>query len=240
MLPARLLRVDARCTMCVPDGERPSLSVGRAANHRENQPMETNHHMPLDESPDTGEVWKLFSADLGAFIRRRVNNPDDAEDVLQDVFVRIHRGLPGLADTRRLLPWIYRVARNAIIDRTRQRAEPSALNHEPASDDPSDDTDSRREIGRCLNQMMLRLPEADREALEQVELEEVTQREFAKRTGLSTSGAKSRVQRARRRLKDELLACCEFQFDRFGRPVSKPFLPCQNDCGCQDDPQQAS
>ncbi len=199
--------------------------------------METNQNIPHGTSPQTGEVWSLFSADLRAFIRRRVDNPDDAEDVLQDVFVRIHRGLPDLEDTRRLLPWMYRITRNAIIDRARRRTEPSALNHDPASDDSSDDADNQREIGRCLNQMLLRLPEADREALEQVELEDVSQIEFAQRLGLSTSGAKSRVQRARHRLKDELLACCEFQFDRFGRPVSDTFPPCSNDCGCREDPQ---
>ncbi len=199
--------------------------------------METNQHIPDGTSPETGEVWSLFSADLRAFIRRRVDNPDDAEDVLQDVFVRIHRGLADLADSSRLLPWMYRIARNAIIDRSRRRAEPSTLKHEPVSDDPSDDTDSQREIGRCLTQMMSRLPQTDREALEQVELEDVSQRAFAQRTGLSNSGAKSRVQRARRRLKEELLACCEFQFDRSGRPVSDPFPPCKNDCGCREDPE---
>jgi RNA polymerase sigma-70 factor (ECF subfamily) len=198
--------------------------------------METNPQTPRDTNPQTGEVWSAFSADLRGFIRRRVNNLDDAEDVLQDVFVRIHRGLPSLTDTDRLLPWVYRITRNAITDRSRKHAGPASLNHEPEYDEPSND-DHRDEIGRCLNQMLLRLPQTDREALKQVELDDVSQREFADRAGISISGAKSRVQRARRRLKSELLACCEFQFDRYGQPVSTPLPPCKNDCGCREDPK---
>ena len=196
--------------------------------------METNPQTPRDTSPQTSEIWSAFSADLRGFIRKRVNNLDDAEDILQDVFVRIHRGLPSLTDTDRLLPWVYRITRNAITDRSRRRAGPASLNHEPTSDDFSDE-DHRDEIGRCLNQMLLRLPQTDHEALKQVELENVSQKDLAKQTGLSISGAKSRVQRARQRLKNELLACCEYQFDRYGQPISDAYPPCKNDCGCRDD-----
>ncbi len=200
--------------------------------------MDTNHNVPNSASPETGEIWSRFSAELRSFIRRRVNNPDDAEDVLQDVFIRIHNGLTGLADTDRLLPWVYRITRNAIIDHARRRSSPSSLQHDPISNDDLDDQDDSQVLGRCLNLMLLNLPEADREALQSVEVQGMAQTEFAQAVGLSRSGAKSRVQRARQRLKDELLACCEFQFDRLGRPTGDP-TSCQDDCGCLDDPDEA-
>ena len=85
---------------------------------------------------------------------------------------------------------------------------------------------------------MSELPENDRDALEQVEINDVPQTEYARQAGLSASGAKSRVQRARRRLKQELLSCCEFQLDRFGKPADSDMPPrCKRDCGCMDDPE---
>lgn len=195
---------------------------------------QTDRH-PSD-APDTGEVWSRFGDDLRAFILKRVRNPDDAEDVLQDVFVRIHRGLPGLVDDNRLLPWMYRVTRNAVTDLYRKRDAPSSLDHEPEAEGPPDDAQSRRQVGRCLRQLMSELPENDRDALEQVEINDVPQAEYARLAGLSASGAKSRVQRARRRLKQELLDCCEFQLDRFGKPTEGDTPPqCKKGCGCVDE-----
>ncbi len=191
---------------------------------------------PDRHTPNTGEVWSQFGNDLRAFILKRVRNPDDAEDVLQDVFVRIHRGLPGLTDSSRLLPWVYRITRNAVTDLHRKRNTPSSLDHEPA-DEESIDSQAHRQVGRCLRQLLSDLPDKDREALEQVEINDVPQTEYAQQAGLSASGAKSRVQRARRRLKQELLSCCEFQLDRFGKPTDGDTPPhCRKNCGCMDDP----
>tara|TARA_R110002111_G_scaffold91859_2_gene142664 strand:+ start:1005 stop:1592 length:588 start_codon:yes stop_codon:yes gene_type:complete len=190
-----------------------------------------------ENTPDAGEVWSRFGDDLRAFILKRVHNADDADDVLQDVFVRIHRGLPALVDGRKLLPWVYRITRNAITDLYRQRDQPASLEHEPATGAPPDDSQARRQVGRCLSRLLLELPEKDREALEQIEVNDMPQNEYAKTSGLSISGAKSRIQRARQRLKQELMSCCAFQLDRFGKPTDGDTSPyCRRDCGCMDDP----
>ena len=86
--------------------------------------------------------WDELAARLRPFIARRVPSAADAEDVLQEVLLRLHRGLPGLGDEERFVPWMYRVTRNALADHHLARArhplattEPPELPAEPEDDD---------------------------------------------------------------------------------------------------------
>jgi RNA polymerase sigma-70 factor (ECF subfamily) len=90
---------------------------------------------------------------------------------------------------------------------------------------PDDDIVS--ELLPCVQAMVLALPEQDRQALILTEYQGLTQKELGEHLGLSFSGAKSRVQRAREKLKQELLACCHFELDRCGH-----ILDYQPRCDC--------
>jgi RNA polymerase sigma-70 factor (ECF subfamily) len=163
-------------------------------------------------------IWHEFAAKLGQFIRARVNDPATAEDILQDVFVKIQARLDQLKDPAKLQSWIYLLARNAIIDHYRTRKEtvevPETLttNHEPESSELA-------ELKASFRRMIYSLPEPYREALVLTEFDGLTQQELADRLGISLSGAKSRVQRGRAQLKDMLHECCSFEFDRRGKVI---------------------
>ncbi len=84
--------------------------------------------------------------------------------------------------------------------------------------------------------MVERLPDDYREALLFTEYEGLTQKELAERLGVSYSGAKSRVQRAREKLKTMLLACCHFEFDRLGKVIDyQPRCACCRNQECSAD-----
>ncbi|MEK9140927.1 MAG: sigma-70 family RNA polymerase sigma factor, partial [Nitrospirota bacterium] len=82
----------------------------------------------------TEELWQLVHDGLRAFIAKRVNDHDHVDDILQDVFVRVHRQMDTVNDPRRIVSWIYQVTRNAIIDHYRKpgsrREIPSGLSAE--------------------------------------------------------------------------------------------------------------
>ena len=78
--------------------------------------------------------------------------------------------------------------------------------------------------------LMTELADVDREALRLVEVDGVTQVEAARRLGLSVSGMKSRVQRARSRLRSVVEACCRVELDRRGGLVD--YEPRGQGCGC--------
>jgi RNA polymerase sigma-70 factor (ECF subfamily) len=161
-------------------------------------------------------IWKEFSEKLRQFIRARVADTDAADDILQDVFVKIHTRLGQLEDPARLHGWIYLVARNAIIDHYRTRKQTAELTESLPAEAPSDDPDLDG-LKAAFRRMIYSLPEPYREALVLTEFEGMTQKQLAERAGISLSGAKSRVQRGRDQLKGMLLDCCRFEFDARGR-----------------------
>ena len=165
------------------------------------------------------QIWQDYHHGLLNFIRYRVGDGDLAEDLLQDVFVKIHSRLYTLSDTERIRSWVYRIAQNTILDHYRL-----SQRHEPLPDaiieEPDDGDEIWRELECCLRPMIEHLPERYREALLLAELEGRPLKEVAERLGLSLPGAKSRVQRGRAKFKELMLACCQFEFDCRGKPIS--------------------
>ncbi len=180
----------------------------------------------------TERVWEEFHAPLQQFIRRRISDEATAEDVLQDVFLRIHQHIDTLKDVRKLEGWIYQVTRNAIIDAYREPRPTTKLEAEEVLDLPEELPDDNvvSELLPCVRAMVRNLPELDRRALVLTGYQGLTQKELAERLGLSFSGAKSRVQRARVKLKQQLLECCHFELDRGGH-----ILDYQPKCQCCAD-----
>ncbi len=170
-------------------------------------------------------VYRDFHSKLRSFTLRQVSDPDLADDILQDVYVRIHSHIHDLRDTDRLESWIFQVTRNAITDhfrRSRPQAElpdslPAPLEEEP---------DTAAELASSIGEMLRCLPPKYRQALELTDLQGLSQTELAEKLGISLSGAKSRVQRAREKLKEAFLDCCHFEFDRYGRVIdAQPNCP---------------
>ncbi len=166
-------------------------------------------------------VWSEFSGRLRAFIASRVRDPEDADDLLQEVFLRVHRSGGTLERTDRLPAWLYQVTRNALTDH--YRARDVRVRHAGGSLDeamepvvPEDEARAERELAACLSPLLGRLPAAYREAVALTTFEGVSQVEAAKRLGISVSGMKSRTQRGRARIRDLLLGCCEIEVDRRG------------------------
>ncbi|HEY5002941.1 MAG TPA: RNA polymerase sigma factor SigZ, partial [Ktedonobacteraceae bacterium] len=167
-------------------------------------------------SLNTERIWEAFHTPLHGFIRKRVSDEMVAEDLLQEVFLKIHQNGDALQDVKKLESWIYQITRNAIIDFYRSARPMSSLDTPEVLDLPEElpDDDIVSELLPCVRAMVNNLPELDRQALVLTEYQGLTQKEFGERIGLTFSGAKSRVQRAREKLKQELLACCHFELDR--------------------------
>jgi RNA polymerase sigma-70 factor (ECF subfamily) len=142
--------------------------------------------------------------------------------------LRIHRHSGDLADTERITGWVYRIATNSIADHYRKPARrelPAGQSTDvPESEGASTVTgwtnpeaaELRAELADCLAPLIARLPETYREALEVTEFEGISQTQAAAQLGLSVSGMKTRVQRARQHLKNLLLDCCHVEFDARG------------------------
>jgi len=177
----------------------------------------------------TEDIWETFHVPLLLFIRKRVADSETAEDLLQEVFLKIHQRIETLSDVKKLESWIYQITRNSIVDYYRRNKPTTTLEEPEVLQLPEElpDDDIVSELFPSIRAMMNSLPELDRQALILTEYRGLTQKELGERLGLSFSGAKSRVQRAREKLKQMLLACCHFELDRQGHIINY-----QSRCQC--------
>jgi len=185
------------------------------------------------ESQLTSEhLWQQFQGGLGRFLARRVP-ASDVDDILQDVFVKIHRSLDDGQVPRDLAAWVYQVARHATIDHYRRRASDRLV---PVQELPEvvdfpevEEPEARDELVPWLRLFVDDLKPDYRDALPWTAFEGLTQVDAAKRAGISVSGMKSRVQRGREALVDALKGCCEVVLDARGRPMDV-VRHCQGEC----------
>ena len=113
------------------------------------------------------------------------------------------------------------LTRNTIIDYYRLQGRARMQTFEMPEDLPEEVPidDAVEDIASCLSHMIDDLPERYRQAITLTEYDGLSQRGISEQLGLSLSGAKSRIQRARGKLKDMLLECCHFEFDRLGHII---------------------
>ena len=166
----------------------------------------------------TEEVWKEFNHRLKSFILKRVQDESDAEDILQEVFIKIHSHIHTLRDQDRLAAWLYGITRNAIADHYRGQREVITVPADVLEGNPAEPVAPQVEedMGSCLRPLIDLMPEKYGQAIVLTELEGLSQTAMAEKLELSISGAKSRVQRGREKIREMLAAGCNMEFDPLG------------------------
>lgn len=173
----------------------------------------------MKSAENISQLWNEFSSGLRTFILSKVKNESDTDDILQDVYLKIHDNISSLNDHTRFKSWVYQITRNLIFDHfraQRHNEDETSINNLITISTPGDFMDAA--ISDMIKMMEELSPEYC-QALCMTEIEGMDQKEYAEKTGQSYSGARSRVQRARKMLKDMLLNCCHYQFDKYGTVI---------------------
>ena len=177
-------------------------------------------------------AWRDIEARLRPYVERRVASAAEVDDIVQEILVRVHKGLGTLRDEGSFGGWVYRIAARTIADATKSHArDPLARGAEvvdAAGAGPDEAADLQLELGECVALFVARLPSPYREAITLTELQGLTQKDAAEMLGTSLSGMKSRVQRGRERIRAMFEECCEISVDCRGRVV---------DCAARDPGQ---
>lgn len=173
------------------------------------------------------KIWHEFHHKLKDFIRKRVSDDEAAQDLLQDVFLKIHSNIDTLRDEKKLNGWVYQITRNTIHDFYRRRKSIDNSSLEALVWEEPEAEESNAEILDCISILIDKLPPTYREAINLTEYEGLTQKEMGERLNLSVSGAKSRVQRGREKLKQMLLEYCHAELESVG--IALNVEPC---CRC--------
>ena len=161
-------------------------------------------------------IWQQHQEQLKKFICQKVNGHDYCHDILHDLFLKVSDKKEKIALLEKPALYIIKMAQNAIIDYYRSQKEI-----------PTEVCDCGPFMGKAqfsdaalynitLLPFIENLPAIYKEALILSELEGLSQKQLAQKLNISYTGAKSRVQRARQMLKDAILKCCDYKFDKFG------------------------
>ena len=177
----------------------------------------------------TEHIWYEYRIKLSAFIRSKVTE-DSVDDILQDVFMKIHTRINSLHDDTKIESWLYQITRHTIIDHYRSRRTTEELPDWLEQAELEEEASNRKALSSCLAPMVKQLPDKYRSAIEMSEIENRTQQELAEQESISLSGAKSRVQRGRALLKAMLYDCCQFELNKHDQIVTyeKKVQGCKN------------
>ena len=174
----------------------------------------------LENTLTFNEIWLKFSHPVKDFIRNQTNNADVTDDILQEVFIKIHQNLHLLRDEERVAGWVFQIARNTVLNyfRTQKRNLENQAFHQVETEGENlfKENNLNEIVGIWLEEFKKDLDPKYQEALQLVDIEGITQVELANRLGISVSGAKSRVQRGREQLKQKLIDCCPVKTDQYG------------------------
>ncbi len=168
----------------------------------------------------------------------RLIGPDAAEDLTQEVFVRVSRGLPDFKGTAKLSTWIYRIATNIATDRLRSRSfretrsgkaipchEGSVGDADALPDEKSPSPErqlAREEMSSCVHDYINALPENYRAVVILSDVEELTNQEIAEVLDLTLEAVKIRLHRGRAKLEEKLRNGCSFDRDEDNVLVCDP------------------
>lgn len=178
-------------------------------------------------------IYTEFHNVLLGFIKSKVSNHEDAEDIVQNVFLKVSNGLGELNKKEKLQSWIYAIARNSIIDYYRANANKKNLSiKEETSESFTNEEyiDTTKGLDCCLIDIVNQLPDEYRDIIIDVEINSAKQKDLVEKYKLAYPTIRSRVQRGREKLKQLLLECCNIKWDTRGN-----ILEVQSKSGCVSD-----
>lgn len=160
------------------------------------------------------ETWHLSESELYSWLVKQTSDTELSFDLLQDTFLKALLQKQAFCDIQNQRAWLYRVARNMLIDKQRRANQEQVLN---LSNDDSiweaHELPVIDSLAQCLPKALSNLTESERDIIKQCDLQGLTQQQFAKKNGLTLVATKSRIQRARQKLKNILQTKCHVRFD---------------------------
>ncbi|HBR96192.1 MAG TPA: RNA polymerase sigma factor SigZ [Gammaproteobacteria bacterium] len=172
----------------------------------------------MDSHTDIAPIWHAYQAQLRAFLRSKISDPDEVEDVLQDILVKVFNNLSSLNSDSSIKAWLFQIAHRTVIDFYRARQRKPALNADDLWYNDSDNT-VRQQLAECVAPFINALPDDAAQLLTEVELKGTSQKALAEQLGIRYSTLKSRVQSSRQQLRALFEACCEVSFDKNGTVI---------------------
>jgi len=167
-------------------------------------------------------AWEELNQELLNFIKKRIGNHEDSEDILQEVYIKLHKNIDKLKDEDKLVSFIFQVTRNTINDcyRTCRKIKKVEFEEKFSDISPLEEENLNSEVIKSMKRFIGNMPDNSRVILEKFEFEDLSHREISKELDIKESTSKVRLKRAKEKLKKELHDCCKFHIDNYGNIIS--------------------
>jgi RNA polymerase sigma-70 factor (ECF subfamily) len=165
-------------------------------------------------------IWSNFHKELRDFIYNKIRNSADTDDILQDVFIKIIRNINKVNKSENMRHYLYGIVRNTINDYFKNQkvfSNTTAIQEQFTETDTISLNETIAEC--CIKPFIDKLPDNYKQALLITEFQNISQKELAEKLNISYSGAKSRVQRGKDKLKELIINCCAYQNDKYGNLI---------------------
>lgn len=158
-------------------------------------------------------MWKNYQHSLQRFVQSKVSNKEDAEDLLQEILLKAYRNIGSVQHQSSIKSWLFQVANNAVIDFYRRKGRNVELTDELLG---SAEEQTQLELSNCVFPFINALPQDHAALLRAIDIDCISQKDYARELGISYSTLKSRVQKSRKLLKQLFEECCDYQRDKAG------------------------
>lgn len=180
---------------------------------------------------ETQNIWESFSVPLLGFIKSKVPD-EDAEDILQEAFIKIHSKVNSVNDNKKLQSWVYQTTRNTINDYYRSKHRSIDTTNETWEFDTNEEPHDHivDNLSQCLGPLINELSDNHKEAIHLSEIHGYKHADIAKKLGLSLTAVKSRVRRGKQELMEKFINHCNFQMDEHGKLTGEHLCDQEHDC----------
>ncbi len=169
------------------------------------------------------EIYDEYYRPVRRFILNTVRNEWVADDLVQETFIKINNNLETVRDASKLKSWIFRIAYNNCQDFFRSRGKSSSLDNEEIQEIPEETSSpavpatqkalEQFQMRQCVFGLVNHLPEPLRSVIILSDVDEFSQQEIADIIGITVANVKTRLHRARKKLKGLLEEHCVFEVD---------------------------
>lgn len=165
--------------------------------------------------------YEEINTKINDYIRSLTNDDEQINEVTQESLIKIHKSIDNLKDEEKLSSWIKRIVYTSLMDFHRKKQQTIHPEHIEKVTDviETEEENENEKLSDCIKLLLKNLPEDQRELLEKVELEGMSQVQYANEHNLPISTVKSRVQRAKKKLKEQIMSDCFIKTDSYGNVV---------------------
>lgn len=169
-------------------------------------------------------VWAEYQASLKAFLYSRINDPADADDLLQDILIKSYQNLSALQSQGSIKAWLFQIANHSLIDFYRRKGTRKEFNTDSSDlenfletlQEKQDSHLDQPTLVDCIEPFINALPEENAALLMAIDIHGHSQKEHAAQLGIAYSTLKSRVQKSRTLLRGLFEDCCHLNLDQQG------------------------